>query len=55
MNGSETEDEEGALDELISGMKLAECKNCNIKFKPNEGFRNLYKHLVNEILKWKAK
>ena len=53
-------DSEKDLDQLINHMKLASdkpessCGNCSREIRENKGFTSLYKHLVNEILKWKV-
>ena len=56
---SDASDSDEDLDELISGMKIsceghdrAKCKQCTTRVKPSKPFVSLYKHLVNEILKF---
>ena len=59
MKLSDVSDSEEDLDELISGMKNScereentRCKQCTTKVKPSKPFVSLYKHLVNEILRF---
>jgi hypothetical protein len=57
------QDSDKELDELISGMQEMECTSsaqsslqkchlCTLDTKPSKAFVSLYKHLVNEILKF---